>query len=76
MGACVAVAATFNWYWIVNEIERAEFKPLLVNPSKSRLMMGMINKTDKLDVHWLNLLYVDRGLVKGCSISGANADPV
>ena len=52
----VAVEATGNWYWIVTEIEEAGLKPLLVHPRKAKLMMGMINKTDKLDVHGLNLL--------------------
>src|SRR6185312_6817628 len=30
--------------------------PLLVHPRKAKLMMGMINKTDRLDVHGLNRL--------------------
>jgi len=57
-GGCgdVAVEATGNWYWIVDEIERAGYRPLLVHPRKAKLMMGMINKTDKLDVHGLNKL--------------------
>jgi len=52
----VAVEATGNWYWIVNEIEQAGHVPRLVHPRKAKLMMGMINKTDKLDVHGLNRL--------------------
>jgi len=55
-GTPVAVEATGNWYWIVDEIERASLHPLLVHPRKAKLMMGMINKTDKLDVHGLNRL--------------------
>jgi transposase len=55
-GGDVAVEAIGNWYWIVDEIERAGFHPLLVHPRKAKLMMGMINKTDKLDVHGLNKL--------------------
>jgi len=55
-GTPVAVEATGNWYWIVDEIEQAGLKPLLVHPGKAKLMMGMINKTDKLDVHGLNRL--------------------
>jgi transposase len=55
-GAKVAVEATGNWYWIVSEIEQAGDVPLLVHPRKAKLMMGMINKTDKLDVHGLNRL--------------------
>jgi len=61
LGSCqpltpVAVEATANWYWIVEEIEQAKLRPLLVHPRKAKLMMGMINKTDKLDVHGLNRL--------------------
>ncbi len=52
----VAVEATGNWYWIVTEIEQAGLRPLLVHPRKAKLMMGTVNKTDKLDVHGLNRL--------------------
>jgi len=55
-GTDVAVEATGNWYWIVSEIEQAGLKPQLVHPRKAKLMMGLINKTDKLDVHGLNRL--------------------
>ena len=55
-GNSVAVEATGNWYWIVGEIEQAGLTPLLVHPRKAKLMMGLINKTDKLDVHGLNRL--------------------
>ncbi len=55
-GTAVAVEATGNWYWIVDEIEQAGLVPVLVHPRKAKLMMGMINKTDKLDVHGLNRL--------------------
>lgn len=55
-GGAVAVEATGNWYWIVDEIEQAGQTARLVHPGKAKLMMGMINKTDKLDVHGLNRL--------------------
>jgi transposase len=55
-GTPVAVEATANWYWIVTEIEEAGLRALLVHPRKAKLMLGMINKTDKLDVHGLNRL--------------------
>lgn len=55
-GTAVAVEATGNWYWIVGEIEQAQMRPLLVHPRKAKLMMGMINKTDRLDAHGLNRL--------------------
>jgi len=55
-GTAVAVEALGSWYWIVQEIEQAGMRPMLVHPRKAKLMMGMINKTDKLDVHGLNRL--------------------
>jgi len=55
-GTAVAIEATANWYWITNEIEQAGLVPRLVHPRKAKLMMGQINKTDKLDAHGLNRL--------------------
>lgn len=52
----VAVEATGNWYWIVDEIERAGCKPALVHPRKAKVMLGCINKTDKLDADGMNRL--------------------
>jgi transposase len=50
------VEATGNWYWIIDEIEQAGLQPRLVHPRKAKLMMGQINKTDKLDAQGLNRL--------------------
>lgn len=55
-GTKVAIEATANWYWITDEIEQAQCVPQLVHPRKAKLMMGQINKTDKLDTHGLNVL--------------------
>jgi transposase len=55
-GTAVAVEATGNWYWIIDEIEQAGMQPRLVHPRKAKLMMGQINKTDKLDAQGLNRL--------------------
>ena len=55
-GTPVAIEATANWYWIIDEIEQAGLQPQLVHPRKAKLMMGQINKTDKLDAHGLNRL--------------------
>lgn len=55
-GTAVALEATANWYWIVNEIEQAGLVPKLVHPRKAKLMMGLINKTDALDTHGMNRL--------------------
>lgn len=56
LGSPVAVEALGNWYWIVDEVEDAGFVPRLVHPRKAKLMVGMINKTDKLDARGLNRL--------------------
>ncbi len=61
-GTPVALEATANWYWIVEEIEEARLQPLLVDPRKAKLMMGLINKTDKLDVHGFNRLQRNKTL--------------
>ncbi len=55
-GTPVALEATANWYWITDEIEQARCVPQLVHPRKAKLMMGQINKTDRLDVHGMNRL--------------------
>lgn len=55
-GSIVALEAVGNWYWIADEIESAGFVPKLVHPRKAKLLMGMVNKTDKLDARGLNRL--------------------
>jgi len=55
-GSPVAVETIGSWYWIVDEIEQAACVPRLVHARKAKLMMGMINKTDKLDARGLNRL--------------------
>src|SRR5215468_5795685 len=55
-GSPVAVETIGNWYWIVDEIEAAGCLPRLVHARKAKLMMGEINKTDRLDVRGLNRL--------------------
>lgn len=55
-GSAVAVETIGNWYWIVDEIESAGMTPRLVHARKAKLMMGSINKTDKLDAKGLNVL--------------------
>ena len=55
-GTTVALEATGNWYWVVDEIEASGMKPALVHPYKAKVMLGCINKTDKLDVIGMNRL--------------------
>lgn len=55
-GSPVAVETVGNWYWIVDEIEEAGMVPQLVHARKAKVMMGNVNKTDKLDAQGLNRL--------------------
>jgi transposase len=55
-GTPVALECVGNWYWIVDEIEAAGCRPLLTNAGKAKLMMGNVNKTDKLDADGLAML--------------------
>ncbi|UCG59096.1 MAG: IS110 family transposase [Phycisphaerales bacterium] len=55
-GSAVAVETIGNWYWIIDEIEQAGMQPRLVHARKAKLMLGSINKTDKLDAKGLNKL--------------------
>lgn len=52
----VAVETIGNWYWIVDEIEKAGLKPLLVHALRAKNMMCNTNKTDRLDALGLNHL--------------------
>ena len=52
----VALESVGNWYWIADEIEAAGCHPLLTNPAKAKLLMGHVNKTDKLDASGLTTL--------------------
>jgi transposase len=55
-GSHIAVESIGSWYWLINEMEKAGHKPLLVHAAKAKLMMGQINKTDKLDARGLAIM--------------------
>lgn len=55
-GTPVAVETIGNYYWIVQEIEDAGMTPLLVHAGKAKKRMGLVNSTDKLSAHGLNML--------------------
>lgn len=55
----IAVESVGNWYWMIDEMEKAGHVPTLVNAGKAKLMMGNINKTDKLDARGLAILSVN-----------------
>jgi transposase len=52
-GTPVALESIGNWYWIVDEIEEASCVPLMAHAAKAKVMMGHVNKTDKLDARGL-----------------------
>jgi hypothetical protein len=45
-----------NWFWIVDEIEAVGMAPRLVHDRKAKLVIGMLNNTDRLYVRGLNRL--------------------
>jgi transposase len=55
-GSPVAVETVGNWYWVVDEIEVGGGTPQLVNARLAKLMMGSVNKSDKLDAKGMNRL--------------------
>ncbi len=52
----VTVETVGNWYWVVDEIEAGGGQRQLVNARLAKLMMGSVNKSDRLDVQGLNRL--------------------
>jgi transposase len=55
-GSPIAIESVGNWYWMIDEMERAGHIPQLAHAGKAKLMMGQINKTDKLDAAGLATL--------------------
>jgi transposase len=53
-GSPVAVETVGNWYWMVDEILAAGCLSKLVHAHKAKLMIGMMNQTDKLDARGLH----------------------
>lgn len=61
-GSPIALESVGNWYWMVEAMELAGHQPILVNPKKAKLLMGNINKTDKLDAKGLAMLNLNGSL--------------
>lgn len=55
-GTPLAFETMSSWYWFVEEVERAGLKPKLANAYKAKMMMGNVNKHDKLDSEGLVML--------------------
>jgi transposase len=58
----IAIESVGNWYWMIEAMEQAGHKPILVHPRKAKLLMGLINKTDKLDAKGLAMLNLNGSL--------------
>lgn len=56
VGSEIAVEASRNYSWIVDEMERAGHRPRLCNPLEAKRRMGLTHKTDKLDARGLAIL--------------------
>lgn len=52
-GSQVAVEACGGWYRVIDEMEEAGLDPKLTDPHRAKLMMGNVDKTDKLDAQGL-----------------------
>ncbi len=49
----VAVESTFNWYWLVDGLQAAGFKPCLVNTHAVQQYSGLKRTDDASDAFWL-----------------------
>jgi len=54
--SAIAVEASGNYNWLVDEMERSGHRPTLCNPLEAKRRMGLTNKTDKLDAKGLAIL--------------------
>lgn len=52
----IAVEASGNYGWVVDEMERLGHRPKLANPLEAKRRMGLTKKTDKLDARGLAIL--------------------
>lgn len=55
-GSPIALETSGHWYWMVEAMEQAGHHPILVHARKAKLLMGLSNKTDKLDAQGLATL--------------------
>lgn len=55
-GSPIALETSGHWYWMVEAMEQAGHEPILVHARKAKLLMGLINKNDKLDAKGLATL--------------------
>lgn len=51
--AAVAVESTFNWYWLVDELQTAGYPVRLANPAKMDQYSGLKQTDDETDALWI-----------------------
>jgi transposase len=61
-GSPIALESVGNWYWMIEAMEKVGHTPILVHPRKAKLLMGLVNKTDKLDAKGLAMLNLNGSL--------------
>lgn len=49
----VAVESTFNWYWLVDGLQAADYPVRLANPAKMQQYSGLKQTDDETDALWL-----------------------
>ena len=49
----VVVESTYNWYWLVDELQRKSYKVHLANTAAMQKYCGMKHENDKTDARWL-----------------------
>ena len=49
----IVVESTYNWYWLVDGLQEAEYEVHLANPAEMRQYSGMKYTDDKWDFYWL-----------------------
>src|SRR6201981_1848054 len=54
--SAIAVEASRNYSWLVDEMEQSGHRPILCHPLEAKRRMGLTNKTDKLDARGLAIL--------------------
>jgi transposase len=49
----IAVESTFNWYWLVDGLQEADYPVRLANPAKMEAYSGLKQTDDQTDALWI-----------------------
>ena len=49
----IAVESTYNWYWLVDGLQDADYQTVLANPAAMEQYSGLKHTDDKSDAFWL-----------------------